>query len=157
MKARAQHWSLIVLLCICSLTTAESCRHGHSDYRVVHQLVIDGNVPALTADLQRNPSDVNLKDDAGQTPLHLAAIHCRTNVITLLIERGGSVNAQMKGGATPLHLAAQTGCVSGMAILLAHGANVNARDNERRTPLRRAEEWQADASVEFLKQHGGKE
>lgn len=101
--------------------------------------------------------DLNLPDDAGLTPLHLAAGHCRTNVVALLLEKGAQPNSKAKGGATPLHLASQEGCADAVTMLLTGGAQVNARDDQGRTPLKRAEEWRQDATVQLLRLRGGTE
>src|SRR5258707_13770128 len=78
-----------------------------SAYRPIHQHAKAGDVVAVAADSATNSSDLNLPDDGGMTPLHLAAAHCHTNVIVLLLDKGAAVNAKGMGGATPLHLAAQ--------------------------------------------------
>jgi len=130
---------------------------SHSTYRPIHEYAAAGNVAAVTQDLATNSYDLNLPDDAGRTPLHLAATHCRTDVILLLLNKGARINAKANGGATPLHLAAQGGCVDAVNLLLAKGAKVNARDDQGRTPLVRAEQWHQDAIVEILRQRGGTE
>jgi ankyrin repeat protein len=130
---------------------------SHSSYRPIHEYAAAGNVAAVTQDLATNSSDLNLPDDAGRMPLHLAATHCHTDVVLLLLNKGAKVNAKAAGGATPLHLAAQAGCVDVVNLLLAKGAKVNARDDQKRTPLDRAAQWHQDAVVQLLRQHGGVE
>jgi ankyrin repeat protein len=130
---------------------------ARSAYRPIHQYAEAGDAAQVAADLATNSSDLNLPDDAGLTPLHLAAAHCHTNVIALLLKKGASVNKKGRGGATPLHLAAQEGCVDAVTLLLAGRAKINARDDAGRTPLKRAEEWHQDAVVQLLRQHGGAE
>jgi len=130
---------------------------SHSSYRPIHEFAASGNVAAVAQDLATNSCDLNLPDDAGRTPLHLAATHCRTDVVLLLLNKGARVDAKAVGGATPLHLAAQGGCADVVNLLLAKGAKVNARDDQKRTPLDRAVEWHQDAVVQLLRQHGGTE
>jgi ankyrin repeat protein len=149
---------LLVVLAIAAACLVPSCStKAHSDYRTIHELVINGDLNAVTQDLNGYPGDLSLTDDAGQTPLHLAAIHCRTNIVVLLLDRGAKVDARAKGDDTPLHLAAQAGCLDAVAILLQHGADINARDSDGHTPMTRAREWNQDAVVNFLRDHGGKE
>jgi ankyrin repeat protein len=131
--------------------------HKHSAYRPIHQYATAGDVAHVSDELSKNPSDLNLPDDAGLTPLHLAALHCHTNVVTLLLDKGAKVNPKGADGATPLHLAAQEGCANAVEELLAKGAKVNARDDQDRTPLKRAEQWHQSAIAEILRQHGGTE
>ena len=125
----------------------------HSDYRPIHEYAADGNVAEITQDLAARPTDVNLTDDAGRTPLHLAATHCRIDMARLLLDKGAEIDAKAAGGATALHLAAQAGCVDMVNLLLAKGANANARDDQGRTPLDRAVQWHQNAVAELLRQH----
>jgi ankyrin repeat protein len=131
--------------------------HKHSAYRHIHEYAKSGDVAAVAADLAEYPADLNLPDDAGLTPLHLAALHCHTNVMALLIAKGADVNRKAKDATTPLHVAAQEGCTEGVEILLFKGAKINVRDSQGRTPLKRAEMWHQNAVAELLRQHGGTE
>jgi ankyrin repeat protein len=128
---------------------------AHSKNRPIHEYAADGNLAAATQDLATNSHDLNLPDDAGRTPLHLAATHCHTNVVTLLLNQGAKINVKAAGGATALDLAAQEGCADVVNLLLAKGAKVNARDDQGRTPLDRAVQWHRDAVAEIIRQHGG--
>ena len=129
----------------------------HSSYRPIHQFAETGDAVAVAQDLATNSGDLNLPDDAGLTPLHLAANHCHTNVVMLLLNQGAKVNARAAGGATPLHLAAQEGCADAVTMLLAKGAKINARDDQGYTPLKRAELWHQDAVAQIIREHGGTE
>lgn len=124
----------------------------HSRHSPIHDFARDGNLALLIQDLSTNSSDLNLPDDAGLTPLHLAALHCHTNVIGFLLQKGAKVNRTAQDGTTPLHLAAQEGCIDGVTQLLRAGANVNIKDNQNRTALDRAEAWHQDAIIKLL--HG---
>ena len=127
----------------------------HSDYRAIHEYATDGNVAGLTQDLAAYPGDVNLMDDAGRTPLHLAATHCHVDAAKVLLDKGAKIDAKAVGGTTPLDVAAQAGCVDMVNLLLAKGAKVNARDDQGRTPLDRAMQWHRDEVVQLLRAHGG--
>ena len=129
----------------------------YSKNRPIHQYAASGDTEAVTQDISTNKCDLNVRDDAGRTPLDLAVIHCQTNVISLLLDKGAKINIRAQGGATPLHLAAQEGCVAAIRSLLAKGAHVNARDDQGKTPLDRALEWHQDDVAALLVQHGGKE
>jgi ankyrin repeat protein len=129
----------------------------HSDYRTIHAYATDGNVAGLTQDLAAYPGDVNLTDDAGRTPLHLAATHCHVDAAKVLLDKGAKIDAKAVGGTTPLHVAAQAGCMDMVNLLLAKGAKINARDDQGRTPLDRATQWHRDEVVQFLRGHGGVE
>jgi len=159
MKTRF-HPSLASLLLTAVLAVGGTgCFHAphHSAYREIHAAARDGDAAQVAGDLAQNPGDLNLPDDAGLTPLHLAASSCHTNVVVLLLDQGAQIDCPAKDGATPLHLAAQEGCAEGVDLLLARGAELNARDDRKRTPLVRAEQWHQDAVVQLLRQHGGTE
>lgn len=131
--------------------------HKHSAYRHIHEYAKTGDVAAVAADLAEYPGDLNLPDDAGLTPLHLAALHCHTNVMALLLSKGADINRKAKDEITPLHVAAQEGCADAVSLMLEKGAEINARDSQGRTPLKRAELWHQNAVAELLRQHGGTE
>jgi uncharacterized protein len=49
--------------------------------------------------------NVNAKDDEGYTPLHVAVVHARDNVVRVLCAHRANVNAKTNDGKTPLMLA----------------------------------------------------
>ena len=159
MKTRFYPSIWIILLTTALMAGGTGCFHAtqHSAYREIHASARDGDAAQVAGDLAQNPGDLNLPDDAGLTPLHLAASACHTNVVALLLDKGAKIDCPAKDGATPLHLAAQEGCADAVNLLLDKGANVNARDDQKRTPLVRAEQWHQDAVVQLFQQHGGTE
>src|SRR2546423_1532473 len=64
----------------------------HSAYRPIHQYSRAGDVVHVADELAKHPDHLNLPDDGGLAPLHLAAIRCRTNVVALLLDKGADVN-----------------------------------------------------------------
>jgi ankyrin repeat protein len=161
MISRTRKTFYTLLLGVTLVATATTgcflCAPPRSAYRPIHQYARNGDAISVAACLATNPADLNLPDDAGLTPLHLAAEHCQTNVIVLLLDHGAKINATESDKATPLHLAAQEGCVDGVKILLDRHADVNARDDQKRTPLDRAKQWQHDDIAALLAQHGGQQ
>jgi ankyrin len=159
MKTRFYPSLKAMLLAAMLAGAGAGCFHSpqHSAYREIHASARDGDATQVAGDLAQNPGDLNLPDDAGLTPLHLAASACHTNVVALLLDKGAKIDCAAKDKATPLHLAAQEGCADAVNLLLIRGASVNARDDQKRTPLGRAEQWHQDAIVQILRQHGGTE
>lgn len=151
-------WQVVLVAAACGLLTS-GCwpAHPHSAYRTIHQAAINGDVAGVAAELAKHPDELNLPEDDGLTPLHLAADHCNTNVVVFLLDKGANMNITEKNHATPLHLAAQEGCTDVVRVLLNRGAQVNLRDDQQRTPLLRAEQWQQAAAAQILRQHGGTE
>ncbi|CAM0885587.1 unnamed protein product [Alopecurus aequalis] len=79
---------------------------------------------------------VNVRDEHGATPLHLAARQGRPECVHLLLESGAIVSAPTGSygfpGSTPLHLAARGGSLGCIRELLAWGANRVQRDSAGR-------------------------
>uniref|UniRef100_A0A2K6JR09 Uncharacterized protein n=1 Tax=Rhinopithecus bieti TaxID=61621 RepID=A0A2K6JR09_RHIBE len=75
---------------------------------------------------------VNNKDDAGWSPLHIAASAGRDEIVKALLGKGAQVNAVNQNGCTPLHYAIAV-------MLLEGGANPDAKDHYEAT----ARHWAA--------------
>jgi len=74
----------------------------------------------------------------GATPLHLAAIDGRLEVMKMFVEAGANIMARAAdgGGATPLHIASSHGQVEAVKLLVKAGADIKARTlREGVTPL----------------------
>lgn len=129
----------------------------HSDYRPIHQAAGACDAATVSQILSTNAAALNVTEDGGRGPLHIAAARCCTNVMALLLERGAKLELKGKAGETPLHVAAQEGCVEGVRMLVNKGADLKARDNEGHTPLKRAIDYQQDATVDLLRKFGAEE
>jgi len=70
---------------------------------------------------------VDVKDNQGNTPLHLAA-EGRLEITRLLIENGADVNEKTNDGRTPLIIATKGRSIEIVQLLLDHGADVTAQD-----------------------------
>ena len=75
--------------------------------------------------LRHDSIDVNLINKSGKRPIHLAARDAKLrDLISIMIERGTSVDASDVQGAGALHVASRNGNVNGVKLLLACGAQV---------------------------------
>jgi hypothetical protein len=159
MKRNFECCTRVLLLAACCAFIAAGCGlfDHHSQYRSIHQLTIDDDTKGVAADLARRPADLELLDDAGRTPLLVAANQCSTNVLVLLLKKGAKMDAVASGRSTALHLAAQAGCSAAVLLLLDKGCDLNPRDSQGRTPLTRAEQFNQNAIVKLLRDHGGAE
>jgi hypothetical protein len=111
-----------VPLCLSSFTAAE--------YGDLHSLAKLG------------PAVANRRDEAGYTPLHLAAQNGHVAATSLLLQLGCPINGP---GATPLHRASFSGAVATMRVLLLQSeesdCDILARDTsfgDEMTPLHKA-------------------
>ncbi|KAJ8897283.1 hypothetical protein PR048_002629 [Dryococelus australis] len=97
---------------------------------------------ACSADVDREQDDgsqvvdVNVCNPEGLTPLHVAAIHGRTDMARLLLERGARPDVVTRARkASPLHLACQNQQLRTARLLLQAGCNVNLADARGNTAL----------------------
>ena len=80
-------------------------------------------------------ADVNIPDDDGNTPLHLAVIHNHVKVVSYLIQYNANVAYQNRDGTTSLHLACLHGSISIVNILIENGGDVLEEDELGRSSL----------------------
>jgi ankyrin repeat protein len=91
--------------------------------RVVHQ-VMSEHLAACYLLLEKG-ADVNLYDEEGNTPLHLAIEHGYPDIAELLLEKGADVQAKNPKGLTLLQASFWKGGGVVFEQLLARGASIN--------------------------------
>ena len=102
-------------------------------------------------------ADINTTRDAdGATPLFVATVNMRTNVVELLLEHGADADkALTTDGVTPLFMASQNGHADVVELLLEHGADADkARTTDGATPLIMASRQGHNDVVQLLLGHG---
>ncbi len=82
---------------------------------------------------------INDRDDAGNTPLIMAARH--KSITPFFLESGPDLNAQNNAGRTALMYAAYVGYFTGFEDLIKAGADPNIKDKEGKTALDYIEPW----------------
>jgi len=81
-------------------------------------------------------ADVNLRDEHGDTPLHIAVMLNRTpESFQILLNSGGDVHIRNITGKTPLYIAVQENRLPLISLLLSSGAEIFAADNNGITPF----------------------
>ncbi|OQR89456.1 ankyrin domain protein [Thraustotheca clavata] len=76
------------------------------------------------------------KVQAAKSPIHLAALHGRTEALQWLLQEGEDVNRQLNDGSTPLHVAALTSEGEDVVhFLLSNGADSRLVNSSGATPL----------------------
>lgn len=108
----------------------------------------------LSRDRSQFPLDINSKLLDDWTALHLASNENHFQIIDILLNNGGNVEAQTTIKRTALHIAAFRGYLKAVETLIKHSANVNAQDCEENTPLHFASERGFGEIVEFLLEKG---
>ncbi|KAI4558720.1 hypothetical protein MJG53_013752 [Ovis ammon polii x Ovis aries] len=97
---------------------------------------------------------VNVTNQDGSSPLHVAALHGRADLILLLVKHGASVGARDASQAVPLHLACQQGHFQVVKCLLESNAKPNKKDISGNTPLIHACSRGHHEVAALLLQHG---
>ncbi|CAL1547768.1 unnamed protein product, partial [Lymnaea stagnalis] len=94
---------------------------------------------------------VNSRDDFGKTPLDVVACLGQTDVVRLLIEKGGAdVNSCNSKGYTALHFAAAWGRISVLKVLVEKGGNLQLINVFNERPRETALRYNQVECVEFI-------
>jgi ankyrin repeat protein len=101
-------------------------------------------------------ADPNKCDGSGSTPLLIATINTRIEVVRLLIRHKANVNAHVRGGISVMHYGAGFGNETCISLLAAAGAEVDRPDIFDRTPLAYAILWDHLKIAEVLLHLGAK-
>lgn len=85
--------------------------------------------------LIKKGKNVNASNESRETPLHNAARHCPTDIISILLKNGAKVNALDMYNHTPLHNAIIRCSIKTVSFLLENGAKTNVLDYLNNAPL----------------------
>ncbi|PNY26495.1 ankyrin repeat protein [Tolypocladium capitatum] len=127
-----QHWRWVYALCL-------AARAGRLD--------------VMEALLSRNEAGAGYKDQAGNTPLHFAAMSEQPYAVNFLLRRPGvSVNAPGVGGETAMHWAVSSS-KDVMEALIHAGADID-KQSRLGSPLRHAVMGGFNQTLKVLLDHG---
>lgn len=93
-----------------------------------------GNIK-LVKSLVNNKSQINMKDNLGETPLIKASENGHTEIVKILLKNGANVNAKNDWETTALMLAAKEGHTEIVKLLIAAGADINNKNTDGHTAL----------------------
>ena len=122
---------------------------GASLHKCVYQWVKSGDIDTITKQITK--SNVNIKDDQGQTALFYAAIENRPDIIDVLISKGGVVNDTDKNEQTVLSYAAQHFDCKCLKKLIANGGKFKSDIQDHKNVTKMLHETvTSDSNVDIL-------
>ncbi|XP_013200249.2 uncharacterized protein LOC106142867 [Amyelois transitella] len=89
----------------------------------LHRAARLGYTDCVAYCLEKMDADPSAKDNAGFTPLHVAAARGHVRIARLLLQYGANVSAAAQGGIRPLHEACENCHAEVIRLLLAYGAD----------------------------------
>ncbi len=110
-----------------------------------------GSIGVADMLLDQPALDVNAANKVGETPLMMAALKGRIDVMKRLIERGARIH---QPGWSPIHYAASGEEPKAVALLLDRGAPVDALAGGGVTPLMMAAMYGSEGGVDLLLARG---
>jgi hypothetical protein len=107
--------------------------------RAFFEAAMTGDAGQLQYYLGEKSYDVNMKDDKGDTALHVAVSFRQVDAVKAIVRYHPDFEALGKDGLTPLMLAMEKGGrAMALAIIGAEGSNPNTHDDKYRYPLHMA-------------------
>jgi ankyrin repeat protein len=95
----------------------------------------EARLPYLERQACYKGGTVDSLGDSGWAPMHEAAMHGHTEVITYLLEQNADVNVRSALGSTPLHWAARGGHADAARVLIDAGGDVDATNYDGKSVL----------------------
>ncbi|KAM9624368.1 ankyrin repeat domain-containing protein 27 isoform 3-T5 [Morphnus guianensis] len=113
----------------------EEVKNSNKEVEKLLRAVADGDLEMKFARISANGLGVNVSNQDGFTPLHMAALHGHSELVCLLLKHGASISAKNAKHAVPLHLACQKGHFQVVKCLMDYNAKQNKKDIYGNTPL----------------------
>lgn len=117
----------------------------------LHRAARLGYTDCVAYCLETLTMEVSASDNAGYTPLHVAAARGHLHIARLLLQYGANVSAAARGGIRPLHEACENEHVEVIRLLLSYGADPLLATYAGQTPASLAD----GLSAKLLRQHIG--
>ncbi|MBB2486364.1 ankyrin repeat domain-containing protein [Mitsuaria sp. WAJ17] len=117
----------------------------------LHKAIMEESERVVKLLIEHPHADVNALNQAGETPVMLAALRGRLRWVQALVQRGALIN---EAGFTALHYACSGPDNGVTAWLVSQGAELDARSPNGSTPLMMAAGYGSPDSADILLQAG---
>lgn len=123
----------LAFILILIAATFMSCKTAPAKEETLIDLIKAGKSEELQERL--NSSAINMKDEEGNSLLHIAAVKNDPIIVRLLINMDADIEAKNNTGATPLAAALNNSAYDAVKVLVEYNANIFAKDNEGEKPF----------------------
>ena len=141
----------------CLMVSSMSFFGGCFDVRPIHKAAYKGDLKKVKNIIEKDPSQINIQDISGWTPLHLASGKGHIEIVEFLLNHGADIELEIFNGDTPLLVAARYaryGKYETIKTLLEHGAKVNHKDKHGRAALHDAAMYSGKEVMNLLISYG---
>lgn len=111
---------------------------SQSGLSLLHYAAGMGNFEMTEFLINSKNLNINEKDEDGNSPLFIAVLRNKENIVRLLILNEAEINIKNDKGQTPLLLCSLLGYETIAKLLIKNGADVNIQDEQGNTPLHMA-------------------
>jgi ankyrin repeat protein len=139
-----------ILLCVCFLLIDAKNVYPQDIFEAART----GNIEKVKEFCSKDPLIVKSKTNAGETPLHIAAVTGKQDIAAYLISNGADLNVKDASNNTPLTNAIRSRSFETVKILVDKGANVNDRGLWNFLPIQVAAEFTSNDIVNYLIDNG---
>jgi ankyrin repeat protein len=137
-----KNYLLILLSLILTVLVIEPASPQEDQYHFPPQAILIASYLGdedLVRDILSTDIDKNVRDNFGDTALHVAIYQKNVSVIKMLLDYGFDPNAVAAGnGNTPLHNAVAANNAAAARLLIQYGANKNIKAKDGFTPIDKA-------------------
>jgi ankyrin repeat protein len=125
-----------------------------SQAQEIFNAVKNNDLEKVKVFIEKDDSLAHTKDEAGNTPLHHAAMIGDVEITEYLLSKGANINAQNTQLNTPLHEAIQNRKENISLLLIEKDADVNKTNIHNQTPLHKAASLNQKRTGEMLIANG---
>ena len=101
---------------------------------IMEQSIKEGNLDVVKLIIE-NGININIQNDLGESPLHLASANGKRDIVKYLVEKGANIDLQDKQGQTPVFFVVDNNEIGLLDLFLKKGADVTKKNKDGLTPL----------------------